>query len=224
MTLLLQLERPKIGQRWMYSHWASASQNFVCCKVSRHISLNRLVWPGRSSNSRHKSHRTWNASPIQNLQALCCVFGKMCNLTHHLTLSFTPVLWPRAAAEPFWTNWPSIWLFCSGTLGQILQELWGIASGPENLFWTAGLLGLWGLEVNESRPNLASAALWAARNQSETPSLFRPLWTQRSAPGAAAFRAAQRSCKNWNWFWQLKCATKTPESWLPVEEEDVPTK
>lgn len=78
-----------------------------------------------------------------------------------------------------------------GPLGQFLEELGGIISGPVNLFWTAGLLGLWGLEVNETRPNLASAALWVARNQSETPSLFRPLWTQQSARGEALLHSGQ---------------------------------
>lgn len=43
------------------------------------------------------------------------------------------------------------------------------------------------MEVNESRPNLASTALQAARNQSETPSLFRALRTLQSARGTVAF-------------------------------------
>lgn len=51
------------------------------------------------------------------------------------------------------------------------------------------------MEVNETRPNLASAALRAARNQSETPSLFRALWILQSARGAAAFLAARRRWK-----------------------------
>lgn len=61
------------------------------------------------------------------------------------------------------------------------------------LLWAAGLLGLGGMEVNETRPNLASTAPRAARNQSETPSLFRALWTLQSASGTAAYRATPRS-------------------------------
>lgn len=64
------------------------------------------------------------------------------------------------------------------------------------LLWAAGLLELKGLEVNETRPNLASTAPRAARNQSETPSLFRALWTLQSARGTAAFLAPLRS---WKW-------------------------
>lgn len=61
------------------------------------------------------------------------------------------------------------------------------------LRWAAGLRGCgdrWdtgGMEVNETRPNLASTALRAARNQSETPSLFRAPRTLQSARGTAAF-------------------------------------
>lgn len=61
------------------------------------------------------------------------------------------------------------------------------------LLWAARLLGLKGLKVNETRPNLASTASWAARNQSETPSLFRALWTLQSAGGTAAFLPTPRN-------------------------------
>lgn len=43
------------------------------------------------------------------------------------------------------------------------------------------------MEVNETRPNLASTVLRAARNRSETPSLFRAPRTLQFARGTAAF-------------------------------------
>lgn len=52
----------------------------------------------------------------------------------------------------------------------------GLSTSRPLLLWAAGLLILWGLEVNKTRPNLASNAPQAARNQSETPSLFRAPW------------------------------------------------
>lgn len=61
------------------------------------------------------------------------------------------------------------------------------------LLWAAGLQGVGGLVVNETRPNLASAAPQAARNQSETPSLFRALLTLQSASGTTAFLTTLRS-------------------------------
>lgn len=72
------------------------------------------------------------------------------------------------------------------------------ASGAVNtsqffLLWAAELLGPGALEVNETRPNLASTASRVARNQSETPSLFRAPWTLRSASGTNAFLATLRS-------------------------------
>lgn len=51
----------------------------------------------------------------------------------------------------------------------------------------AGPQGYGGMEVNKTRPNLASTALRAARNRSETPSLFRAPQTLQSARGTAAF-------------------------------------
>lgn len=78
-----------------------------------------------------------------------------------------------------------------------LENLWGSIRGPEHQPVSpplaAGLLGLRGLEVNETRPNLASTALWVARNRSETPSLFRAPWTLQSASGTTAFLATPMS-------------------------------
>lgn len=81
-----------------------------------------------------------------------------------------------------------------------MEKLYGSVrvSEPQatwTLRWAAGLRGrraagpqgYGGMEVNETRPNLASTALRAARNRSETPSLFRAPQTLQSARGTAAF-------------------------------------
>lgn len=65
------------------------------------------------------------------------------------------------------------------------------------LGWAEGLLWVGGLEVNETRPNLAFAPPRAARSKSETPSLFRATRTLPSASGTTAYLTKLRSWKAW---------------------------
>ena len=82
----------------------------------------------------------------------------------------------------------------SGSIWRSSEEASEALSARRHLLlWAAGLLRLWGLEVNETRPNLASAAPQASWNQSGTPSLFRAPWIQSSASGTSAFLATLRT-------------------------------
>lgn len=133
-----------------------ADKNSVCCEVFQHIRQMRPVWPGRGScsSSPHKCHQTWNASMRLHPEALWSVpIDENSNLACHIIL-------------PDLSNWPIraffFFLFpCCGPAPQqnlsgpilsnsptdtlpSLEELWGIISGPENLFRSAGLLGLGG--------------------------------------------------------------------------------
>lgn len=77
-------------------------------------------------------------------------------------------------------------------LRQCLEIFWENIRGQDHrLAPFADLLGLWGLEVNETRPNLASDAPQAARKQSKSASLFRAPRTRQPASGT--FLTALRS-------------------------------
>lgn len=102
---------------------------------------------------------------------------------------------------------PSDTLTYPGSVWRSSEESEALSTSWPPLLWAAGLLGLGGMEVNETKPNLASTAPRAARNQSETPSLFRALWTLQSASGTTAYRVTLRS---WRETHTQICHMKAP--------------